>query len=90
MIIRASEILKRRQFATLQLRKLSRHPASREYPCHPRNRATGISEIEGKAAMVVASERGSERVSKSGPRASADQISPFVTCVALVLAGPVL
>ena len=30
MIIRASEILKRRQVATLQ-------SASREYPCHPRN-----------------------------------------------------
>jgi hypothetical protein len=45
------------------------------------NGADGSSDIEGKAAMVAASERGSERVSKSGPRASADQTSPFVTSV---------
>ena len=28
------------------------------YPCYPLNRANGISEIEGKAARVAASERG--------------------------------
>jgi hypothetical protein len=32
-------------------------------PCHPRNRADRISEIEGEAARVAASELGDERVS---------------------------
>ncbi len=34
-----------------------------EHPYHPCNRVDGISEIEGKAARVVASELGKERVS---------------------------
>jgi len=36
------------------------------YPCYPLNRAIGISEIEGKAARVAASEPGDERVSIRG------------------------
>jgi len=46
------------------------------------NGADGISDIEGKAAMVAASERGSERVSKSGLRESADEELVSVSSVA--------